>query len=311
MVSIYRDLVLYRDIINTSVVWLLLQMLALLLALLVTSSQLITGCVVNIGSDQSTQCEYGQYCSPTYYEGVDLSGDPMVARTCRPCDVSLGGGLPGSGVYDPLNLCNCGAGQICRQTAPTIADQPSVVGYCEPSAILTTACLTNDDCEGVRESSLDGGFSRRERGFCVNDFCAQCNLTAFIVAYGTDRHTCPGYMLQKTSSGVSIRRYLSARPGITFVCNPNGTLTEYGTVNLELMSGEEDESYPLSQPVPASSGNDREGEPDYVPGLLAVNFILTFCTLLIVICICVILLVWISKLKGIMRPRISEPPLRT
>ncbi len=247
-------------------------------------------CTVDLGTDHSIECARGEFCIPVRYLGVDGDGDAQTTRDCRECDVATGGGQPGDGVYDPLNVCNCDAGEFCRQTSASFDTQASVVGYCEPSTLVGMNCSTNDDCEGEREHSLDGGYARAERAYCHRGACRQCNPDEFSAAYGSSSIVCLGYVLYPNG----IRKYLTARPGTVVTCTAGGDLLSSGAVDWELMH---------SKAVVPTNGEGSEREPEYVAGLLATNFVML---VLLMGCICFIgFVVTVVYIRG--QTRVSRP----
>jgi hypothetical protein len=266
-------------------------LLLLLVAVLLVSAQV---CRVDIGTDQSSQCVRGKYCTHLQYNGSDpVSGDPHTVLGCGQCDVALGGAVPSAGVYDLQNFCNCHPGMFCRQSAPSVEDQPSLLARCEASTMMGTLnCSVDNDCEGVRERSADGGNTRRERGYCNNGVCTQCNRTLFIASFGAASYTCRGYTLLANGQ----RYYHSARPGVVMTCHPDGWLTSSGSVNMELLDSTEQVS-PSMAPTHtgsrvATTTKEEEGkEPAFVPALLAVNLIISTATLACLTCLAIALLV--------------------
>lgn len=275
-------------------------------------------CVVDIGDEQSTQCAHAQFCTAVRFVGIDsATGEPTVDRQCRQCDVASGGAQLSQGVYDALNVCNCPAGSYCRQTAPSAADQPALVGQCASSALRGQNCSVDEDCEGVRETSLDGGFSRRERLYCVAGRCAQCSPALFAAAYGSSSTTCRGYVQQPDGT----RLYLSTRPGVAMTCNADGSLSESGAVNLELRdsvaasstttTGSSSNTTPSPRPIKI----EKEEEPSYVPALLALGFALQVFILTLLIGVCVTVTLCFIKLRRQLRSShaasLADPPLRS
>jgi hypothetical protein len=235
-------------------------MRSVLLVLFLFSTLVAGACVVDVAlSDRSSQCARGEYCATVQYLGLDANGDVLNARDCRECDVASGGAQPSMGVYDALNYCNCGAGEFCRQTAPQYADQPGAVGVCERSMLVGSACNSSDDCEGVREHSLDGGYSRAERAYCHQGTCRQCDPTEFEAAHGSLSKTCPGYLAHPDGS----RYYLSALPGVTMTCTASGDLVASGTVDWERKEGN----------IGGAAGTNN-AEEEHMTGLMATSFVL-------------------------------------
>lgn len=135
------------------------------LFVLVAATCVVLGCNVDLGLSGSTDCpQTALFCTWPAVDAVDLD--------CRPCHVNPSGPLPGLSVSDPFNVCNCMPGEYCRQTGN------GTLGQCMASEILGLSCLTDNDCEGIREAAVDV-FSRRERAFCVQGRCSQCNPVTF------------------------------------------------------------------------------------------------------------------------------------
>lgn len=213
-----------------------------------TAPQYIEQCTVDLGTDQSTQCGLDAlFC--TGYAVLDVNSDGVAVqkRGCRPCEVSPNGAQPNSAVYDPLNVCNCAGGEFCRHTNSDVSSSNRVVGYCEQSTLVDTNCSIDDDCKGVRESSTDGGFARRERGHCVAGVCRQCDPAAFVVTYGATSFACPGYTEQLDGTRV----YNNARPGTRVTCTADGTLVSDGTVDFQVKAG--NAHLPSSSLTPSSA----------------------------------------------------------
>ena len=110
------------------------------------------------------------------------------------------------------------------------------LGFCMPSQIVGLNCSTHDDCEGVRELSVDGGHSRRERAFCVQGKCRQCNPETWHASWGVPvgmEVTCPGYNVDESQEW-GVRYYENSQPGSTRACLADGSLVAGGVINFNL-----------------------------------------------------------------------------
>lgn len=197
----------------------------------------IRACEINLGWAGSTECSQDAlFCTHPSVAATDLA--------CRQCHVNPAGPLPDLSVYDPLNLCNCLPGEFCRQTGADAS-----LGVCEPSTLVGTDCTTDEDCEGAREEAVQG-FSRRERGFCVQGKCAQCNPATFARDWNSMTHTCHGYGL----NGDGNRAYHNARPGTQITCLSNGTLVSEGEIDWALQH--------VNNEIPSSTSSDNNAVDD-------------------------------------------------
>lgn len=257
---------------------------ALLLFVLLALCTGILACTVDLGFAGSTQCSRAAlFCT---HDSVSTD-----ALSCRSCYVNPSGPLPGLSVYDPHNFCSCLPGEYCRQTGN------DTLGVCAPSQLVGTQCSTDVDCEGPRERSVDG-YSRRERGFCVQGRCAQCNPATFERDWGSDTHTCHGYRL----NGAGERVYHTARPGTQVMCMPDGSLMTSGQVDWERQE---------QGTVPGSSGavvtddadggdnNDSRAEDAAILSFVLIAFV---CCGLPIITLLVVILVFLVRLRRVVLP---------
>lgn len=249
-------------------------------------------CEIDLGWAGSTECSQDAlFCT-----------HPSVAATklaCRQCQVNPVGPLPDMSVYDPRNLCNCLPGEFCRQTGPNAS-----LGVCEPSTLVGKDCTTDEDCEGVREEAVQG-FSRRERGFCVQGKCAQCNPATFARDWNSMTHTCHGYGL----NGDGNRAYHNARPGTQITCLSNGTLVSEGEIDWALQH--------VNNEIPSSTSSDNnafdddnKGVGDNKEGSREDAAILSF-MLVAVCCLSGMCILMISVLVLLVRRRASSPSAKS
>lgn len=230
-----------------------------------TAPEHVDRCEADLDSDKSSECGTDAlFCTGYAFLGRDGDGLAERKQGCRPCEVMPAGAQPNTAVHDPLNVCNCAAGQFCRHTGPADDLSNRVIGYCEASTLVGTPCATSDDCRGARESSTDGGAARREVGLCVNGTCGQCDPAQWVAVMGAAQYVCPGY----TRLADGARLYHNSMPGVAVSCSAGGRLQMSGTANWELKSAD------APAPGSATATDVEKKEEDFVAPLLGLSLAL-------------------------------------